>query len=387
MNLNVIEWKEFTIGKIFRLEPTKGITTDELEEGNDIPYIGAKHDTQGFMQMCKLKGFENWVSKGNCIVFVQLGAGSAGYVNYMKEAFIGLNGKTSCGYIDGVLNEKIGIFLETILCKERPKYSFGRSWTGDRLENTIIKLPIQYQKNDENEFILDKDNNKIPILDPTHKYSDEGFIPDFKFMEDYIKSLNSKPITTSSGGVNHIPLVVEEWKEFTFKDFFLIDRGKRLIEDDREIGNIKYFSASQTNNGCTDHILNPLFLRENSLIYSTFGDCYYVNDTFTASDEISILSYHNINVYNALFIVTIVNQNKYKYAFGRKAFKDKFENEKFKLPIEYELNDDGSFKLDNECNKIPKIDLTYKYSKEGYIPDFKFMEDYIKSLPYGDKIA
>lgn len=127
-------------------------------------------------------------------------------------------------------------------------------------------------------------------------------------------------------------------------------------------------------------------MKENSLIYSTFGDCYYVNDIFTTSDEISILSYSNINVYNALFVVTIINQNKYKYAFGRKAFKDKFENETFKLPIEYEMNNDGTFKLDNKNNKIPKIDKTYKYSKEGYIPNFKFMEDYIKQLYYSDRI-
>lgn len=171
MNLNVENWKEFKIKDIFRLEPTKGLDSTELLEGNDINYIGAKHEDNGLMMRCQLEGFESWASKGNCIVFIQLGAGSAGYVNYIPDDFIGMNGKTLCGYIDGIMDPKIGLFLETILCKERPKYSFGRSWTGDRLKETTIKLPVDSQG-----------------------------CPDWKFMEDYITSINHKPITTKNRG-------------------------------------------------------------------------------------------------------------------------------------------------------------------------------------------
>ena len=171
MNLNINSWKEFKIKDIFRLEPTKGVDSTELLEGDDINYIGAKHDNNGLMMRCQLESFESWVSKGNCIVFIQLGAGSAGYVNYIPDDFIGMSGKTICGYVDGIMNPQIGLFLTTILCKERPKYSFGRSWTGDRLRETIIKLPTDLSGN-----------------------------PDWKFMEQYIKSLNHKPLTTKNWG-------------------------------------------------------------------------------------------------------------------------------------------------------------------------------------------
>ncbi|MFA7074998.1 MAG: hypothetical protein WC234_07440, partial [Endomicrobiaceae bacterium] len=73
--------------------------------------------------------------------------------------FIGMSGKTSCGYSKH-LNAYTGAYLTTILDFERPRYSFGRSWTGERLLNTKIKLPI------------DKKGN-----------------PDWQFMEDYIKLL------------------------------------------------------------------------------------------------------------------------------------------------------------------------------------------------------
>ena len=180
LDLKINQWEYFTIGDIFRIEPTKGKTTDELEEGNDIPYIAAKHDENGLMQMCKREGFEDWISQGNCIVFVQLGAGSAGYTNYIDDDFIGMNGKTSCGYIPDVMTPNIGLFLETVLCCERPKYSFGRSWTGDRLTDTIIKLPIK------------RDENNCPIIDEKKKYSKKGYIPDWDFMEEYINKLSFK---------------------------------------------------------------------------------------------------------------------------------------------------------------------------------------------------
>jgi hypothetical protein len=50
------------------------------------------------------------------------------------------------------------------LSKTHVIYSFGRSWTGDRLLHTKIKLPVK--------------QNSIG------KYK-----PDWQFMEDYIKSL------------------------------------------------------------------------------------------------------------------------------------------------------------------------------------------------------
>lgn len=38
-------------------------------------------------------------------------------------------------------------------------------------------------------------NNSI-FIDDSQKYSDNGYVPDWQFMEDYIKSLHHKPLTT-----------------------------------------------------------------------------------------------------------------------------------------------------------------------------------------------
>lgn len=96
-----------------------------------------------------------------------MGQGSAGYTTYQDDDFIGMYGKTICAY-HNKLNVYNGIFIETILDTERPKYSFGRSWTGSRLYQTQIKLPAKESKDEKGNITYD---------------------PDWQYMEDYIKSL------------------------------------------------------------------------------------------------------------------------------------------------------------------------------------------------------
>ena len=70
-----------------------------------------------------------------------------------------------------------------------------------------------------------------------------------------------------------------------------------------------------------------------------------------------------------------MNESKYKYfPFGRELNTHIRKDFEFTLPIQRNL--DGS----------PVIDDSYKYSEQGYIPDWQWMEDYIRSLPYGDRL-
>ena len=62
-----------------------------------------------------------------------------------------------------------------------------------------------------------------------------------------------------------------------------------------------------------------------------------------------------------------------KYSYGRTVGKSNIETMLLRLPIL--RNPDGSAAFDE----------TYQYSENGYVPDWTFMENYIKSLPYGDR--
>lgn len=157
-------WGKFYINKdknysLFKLEDPKGITTDLLEEGYEIPYIAAKSETMGMSKLVNKIGNEQFLSEGNCLTFVAIGQGSVGYSTYQSGEFIGMKGKIKLGYNNN-LNKYTGLFISTLLDLERPKYSFGRSWTGNNLDETIIKLPITKQGE-----------------------------PDWIYMEEYIKGL------------------------------------------------------------------------------------------------------------------------------------------------------------------------------------------------------
>ena len=143
------------------------------------------------------------------------------------------------------------------------------------------------------------------------------------------------------------------WKWFKLEEVFSLYRGKRNKSLDRIKGNIEYYSASNKNNALTDKISNPFFIDKNKIIFTTFGDCFYVSNEFTASDEIMILEFKKTVLTKeiALFLISILKKLKWKYNFGRKAFSNKLKKEFIKLPI----NDNGE-------------------------PDFQFMEDYIKNL-------
>ena len=149
-------WKYFKIKDLFPvIQNCKCQVARDLTDGEDCFYVGAKKDDNGVM---KLVSFDkDLITKGNCIVFICDGQGSVGYANYMDVDFIGSTTLT-VGY-NKHLNKYIGMFLVTVLDLERPKYSFGRKYR-TKLKETEIKLPAT-----------------------------QGGLPDWDYMERYIKSL------------------------------------------------------------------------------------------------------------------------------------------------------------------------------------------------------
>lgn len=156
LKLDDIKWNRFVIKDLFKsFERGKVHSQYSLPSGNEYFYVGAKKDSNGVMTRCGYD--EGLISKGNCVVFICNGEGSVGYSNYMDRDFMA-SGDLILGYGDKI-NKYTGLFLSTILDRERPKYSFGRKY-GRYVKQTSIMLP-----------------------------STEDGKPDWEFMENYIKGL------------------------------------------------------------------------------------------------------------------------------------------------------------------------------------------------------
>ena len=343
MRLDIQNWKPFFTARLFPVMENGKANQQMLDEGNECFYVGAKKDDNGVMIHCMKN--DSLITKGNCIVFICNGQGSVGFANYMDVDFIGTTDIVA-GYNE-YLNEFIGIFFATIYSQERPKYSFGRKWK-THLRDTEIKLPIQ------------RNADGSPIIDTSCKWSDEGYVPDWQFMEDYIKSLHYKPLTTKNK-VGQIPdLKVTEWKEFVLSNYFDIVPGKYHYPKEYEDGETPYYSASNENNGISSYIDLPPDFEGNCIVTGKIGcTAFYASDPFCATSDVNIFKPRFEMTRNmGLFISSVINFNEnYKWAYGRQCRVGNSKQIAVKLPADTEGN-----------------------------PDWQFMENYIKSLPYGDRL-
>lgn len=150
--LDVKEWDVFSVSSLFsKIQAAKGKTTAGLVDGVDLPYIAAAKSIIG-CRVCSAEANDEWKSEGNGMVFVQLGDGAAGLAHYVPMAFIGMSGKTSVGYSDK-LNLYTGLFIERCLSSNKSFFSHGHSWTGKRLLNTKVMLPVTDEVKPDYEYM------------------------------------------------------------------------------------------------------------------------------------------------------------------------------------------------------------------------------------------
>ena len=334
MKIDTNTWGWFQLGKLFdKFETGKGHDT-LLNDGDDCLYLGAKKSDNGVMRTCATD--ESMLQEGNCIVFICNGAGSVGYANYMDKPFIATTDLV-LGYADW-LNEKTGLFVATVLCKERFKYSFGRKWK-THLRSTEIKLPVT--ANGE---------------------------PDWAWMESYIDSLHSEPLTTGNETNNANSLEVGNWREFYVGELFdSIYKVASYHDDDLtsvSIGNknaIAYVTRTDQDNGVKSLVCDIGLANIESgnaiVIGDTTSTISYQPSPFVAGEHIIAVRAGWLNKFTGLFITCLLRQERYRYSYGRAYKLDLIRNTKLKLPV----MPDGK-------------------------PDWQFMENYIKSLPYGDRL-
>ncbi len=371
MNLNVSAWKPFITSRLFYDMQNGKANQQMLDEGDECFYVGAKKDDNGVMIHCCKD--ESLITKGNCIIFICNGQGSVGYANYMDVDFIGTTDIVA-GYNDN-LNPNIGLFLATVYSQERPKYSFGRKWK-TKLADTVVNLPIQYN------------SNGSPFIDDTKKYSDDGYVPDWNFMEEYIKTLHCEPLTTSNKYDNAPDLYISRWKEFIVGRLFVMLNGKGITQEEiiENEGDFTAIQSGEDNNGVMGKIdlnyckqMKYTYTLKPCLTVARSGSAGYVsyqNDGCVVGDSAKILLLPDdvASIEHYLFLQTILTANRFKYTYGRKVTEDKYLNDTIKLPVKY------------NSNQTPFYDSSHRYSDAGYVPDWDFMEKYIKSLPYGDRL-
>lgn len=227
---------------------------------------------------------------------------------------------------DKLSDEKM-LYLTLLINKDRYRYMYGRQVTPKRIGD--IKLP------------------NFPSYLNSHK------VPDVLKIQDIVKD-------------KKFFLKNKKWKWFKLDELFSFERGQcgsaeKLLEKGDKIS---YIGAKKEDNGFMYKVVmdEKYVTKGNCVVFigdgqGSVGYSTYQEKDFIGSTTLSMGRNKNLNKFNAIFLITLLDKERFKYSFGRKWNGEKLKNTKIKLPVDKKGN-----------------------------PDWQFMEDYIKSLPYSVSI-
>ena len=197
----------------------------------------------------------------------------------------------------------------------------------------------------------------------------ELLVPSYEEIPDLVKriNINSNFIETPLSS-NKLQLNTKEWRWFRIGDYFenpykaTAYNAIDLISCKKENDNaIAYVTRTDVNNGCKDYVINEGFTDIESGNAITVGDTtatiYYQENDFICGDHMVVLRSSQLNKYVGLFITSLLNKERFRYNYGRAFNKGILSDTKLKLPAT-------------------------KNAQGEYEPDWQWMEDYIKGLPY-----
>ena len=223
-----------------------------------------------------------------------------------------------------MLSDKELLFYSLLINKNKYKFGYGRKCSVARLK-------------------------EIELLD----------IDEFP---EWVKDMKIQPVTTDITNED-LSLNVTEWKEYRLCQLFDFQKGKRLVKADMIPGKINYIGAISDNNGVRERIETKQVWKSNCITVNyngSVGEAFYQREPFFASDDVNVLYAKDnwtLNKYIALFIITIIKANRYRFGYGRKWTLEKMKDTLIKLP-----------------------------GKADGTPDFESMEQYSRSFPYSDRI-
>lgn len=168
--LKTVEWKRFRLDRLFSIEKGKRLTKEDQEPGHNI-YIGAIDSNNGVANHIG----QSPIHKGNTISLSY--NGSVGEAFYQPDPYWATDDVNALYPRFAPFNVWIGLFISAVIRKEQYRFSYGRKWTLENMNETEICLPVKHNI------------QGVPVIEKECKFSDAGYVPDFAAMESFVKSL------------------------------------------------------------------------------------------------------------------------------------------------------------------------------------------------------
>lgn len=347
--------KTIKLSELFDIERGKSYFNEFTENNNGINYITTSSQNQGIK--CKVTKNDKYkVYPAGTITVALQGSTLSSFVQ-IEDFILQTHVAALIPKKEMALNEK----LYYCICIQANafKFSYGRK-ANSTFPDLLIPAEIP-------SWVY---TAQAPDIEPYREQID-------KYLRDESGKLTVKPNKlynliksgffdkNESFNNNKIPeLDTQNWKEFKYEDIFdTIMIGKSIDLNKLEEGNINYVGRTEENNGITAKVAkynDQEPYKGNCITVPMVGNALkstYQEDPFYVAQNILILRSRNLNKYNAMFFNAIIRMDEFRFCYGRTLSLDRFKALTVKLPA----TEDGQ-------------------------PDYQFMEDYIKTLPYSKYI-
>ncbi|MEG1673094.1 MAG: restriction endonuclease subunit S [Alistipes sp.] len=350
--MELLNWTEFNINTFFDISYGNKLDMCQMEETADgIHFVTRTATNNGIGGYVKVVNYaESYPAR--CLT-VALGGSIGSTFLQQKIFYTSQNVAVLKPKLE--LSDEVLLFVATLIQKESEKrfVAFGRELNKHIKVDFTIKLPAI-----KGEEPITPDWNNIELFAKKYIIS---ILPS-RSRKVFLGEYDRKPILPTPISLNN-----SKWDWFSVKDIFpIIEKCKcsnatEFLEDGDDIA---YIGAKKSNNGVMRYVNydESLITKGNCIVFigdgqGSVGYCTYQPNDFIGSTTLLAGYSKHLNVYVAQFLITVLDLERYRYSFGRKYKKDVIKSSRIKLP-----------------------------ATQNGDPDWNFMENYIKSLPYSSNI-
>lgn len=341
--VNISDWGDFRLGdllsEIYKAEAH--VKTDLSEcahsDAKAIPFISRTENDNGCDCFVVNDGDISGIEEGNAVII----GDTTSTIFYQPDSFVAGDHIVVCRA--DWINRRTALFVKSVLEKDRYRYNYGRAFKMDLIKETRIKLP-QTSSGD----------------------------PDWQAMSDFMAELEAKDnqgkgkladaLQTENAEAAK-PVSSDDWGEFRVEDLFTPSTGDTdILQDMLEDSGEPVVSAGEENEGVIGRTTVPArVFPPNTITLDMFGQVFAHGYEYKMVTHARVLSLaikgHKATLGECLFLASIINRNKYKFAYGRMCNWERIKDELILLP-----------------------------QAASGTPDWAAMERMIKGLPYGDRI-
>lgn len=271
--------------------------------------------------------------------------------------------------IDGIMPFEAGL-ITVALGGTKLLASFVQMYPFYTAQNVAVLKPLQEMSFAEKLFVC------LAIRHNRFRYSAFGreanrtlrslLIPEPAEFPEWVKHEKTVSVTgldTSASPAPSPQIQSQDWQWFAYDNLFSIDRGRGPRKKDLDgTGSVPFITAIDSNNGLSGftnmeprHPGNTISVNRNG---NGVAEAYYQPTPFCSTEDVHIFTpKFTMNTYIALFLVTLIRREKYRFSYGRKWGIERMKSSKIKLPV----TSDGN-------------------------PDWNYMEHYIKTLPFSASV-